>query len=280
MLKKRVIFLFFAFFSISLFSQNISIDKIVENIFKNSPDTLFLQGIISNNDTVNNFYLYRVKNRDNFFDLSLLLNNDVFKISSKTNSEITYKNNENISDNNLFLKDLPLDLLNYGLRNREYQLLSEIKYKGIEVYKVIIIDKVVPIIIDKIEDLVSDQVDSEPLESENEIIENNSSIDKDFTNDIEINNKFKKIILYISKETGVIIKEEFYSQKTDREPLFIKDVKNINYINGFYIPVFWEINSLKSKQTYLVKYNNETISYNKTDIPNNMENMTNFYGVK
>ncbi len=323
MLKKRVFILFFSLFLFNLNaeSKNSLLNaELLEDSYTNSSKQLFSHGVIIKEDITTPITIYRVKNKFNFYDFSIKIEDDIYKSSSKEFDELSNKNSKRVIGENTFFDTLPLDILNYGLRNREYTLIEKaitFKYKGLETNKILITQKEIieepeEIILIEESTFIDDSLTTEEFTSTDEIMiieeatttdkttsseESNSTVESTLSSDDigadSKNNetvvsvkptfkpaKYKKLIYYQAKDTNQILRKEFYFDKTDRNPEYIVETNGINFINGYYIEIEYSITNFKTDQTYIFKYNTETMLYNKEKITNEFKDMTNFYGVK
>lgn len=296
MLKKRLIFIFLTLFLIDA-NANTTVGllskKMVEDQEKGKPDSFFVSGILTIEDIETPFKIYTEKNKY-FSDFSIYLEDSLIMSKTEEYRDLFQENNNKISSSYKLLSSfIPLDILNYPLRNRDYTLLEKsivYKYKNLKANKILIQDKVIEEPEPIIDDLTS--IENEPTSTEDEIVnpklvnELEQETTKVETNIVEIEkskfeiNKYKKITYTIAEGSDIILNKEFYLNVDDLKPLYIYDVDSIKYIDGFYIPTEWSLTDFNTKQKISFKYNTETIIYSKEKISNEFEKMTNFYGVR
>ena len=140
MIKKKVIILFFSMCLANIFADN----NLLIDSYNNSSAKFYTKGIITNSDgKTSNITIYKEKNRDNFFDISILIDSDLFQNSSKELNEVYFKNNFS-NNNSTFYENLPLELLNLGFRNRDFTILetsASFKFKGLKTNKLLSVEK-------------------------------------------------------------------------------------------------------------------------------------------
>jgi len=320
MYKRSVlVFLIISLFNIFVInSQNIIDKNLLEDSFNASSEMLFAQGSISSKKGIDSFKIYRTKNRDGFFDLSIKINEDLYQLSAKKTNDISYKNNSKMEDNNYFYDSLPLDLLNYGFRNVDFKILeksSVFKYKGLNADKILVTEKEEVIEAPTIEEnTTSDEIpsieentieDSEIVNETSTFLDLSKSQDSSLINNNKEENsypltpltpsiitqpkedkvvyepaKYKKIVLYLGEDNNLILRKEFYSNITDREPKYIVEANSINFINGFYIIVEYNISDIENNRDYILKYNTQTLDFSDNELVGTDRRMSNFYGVK
>lgn len=296
MLKKRIIFIFLTLFLIEA-NANTTIGllskKIVDDQEKSKPDNFFVSGILTIEDIETPFKIYTEKN-NYYSDFSIYIEDSLIMSKTEEYRDLYQENNNKIiSSHKLLNSFIPIDILNYPLRNRDYSLLEKsivYKYKNLKANKILIKDKVIEEPEPIIDELTS--TEDEPTSTEdvivnpeivNELAQETTKVE---TNIVEIEkskfeiNKYKKIIYTIAEGSDIVLNKEFYLNEDDLKPIYIYDVDSIKYIDGFYIPTEWSLTDFNTQIKISFKYNTETINYSKDKISNEFEKMTNFYGVR
>lgn len=269
MLKKRIIILFLTLFLFKTYSNtgsSLSNNSILDSYYTSSPDQFFTKGIIAIDGKNTSFELYSEKNSEGFNNFSININENLYKTISKEYKDLFELNSIKIHGDSVFYNTLlPLELLNYPIRNKEYTILekySSFKYKNLRSNKILIKDK--------IEIIPVPVIDQNGLPIDIIRISKNNYLP----------DKYEKIIYIISNESNIILRKEFYLRNNDRAPKYIIEVNSIKYIGGYYIATDWTIKEPSSSNMINFKYNVETIIYNKKDVSNKFSQMISFYGVR
>ncbi len=276
MFRKRVFILFFIFilFKLSADSDISTSDKrIIDNVYKSSPDKFFTIGELTINEETKPFAIYIVKNRDKLNNLSIKTDNDLYKITSSITENKFNKNGKKVTENFPFLETtIPLGVINHVNRNSDYLITDKATrfvYKNLNCYKVLVKEKEKLVIDIETEDEITEV--SENMKT----VKTSQSAIKEITPEV-----YGKTIYYISDISFIVLKKEFYKNKDDREPAFTIESQSINYINDHYIVTEWKITDINSKQEINFRYNIETMIYNKEDILREFITLTSFSGVR
>lgn len=274
MLNKRIILIFLTLITFKVYSeskldqQNI---KIIEDQYNSLPDNFFVEGIISIENQVSSFQLYQEKNSF-FTSQSITVENQLLKSKSDEYFDLFSLNNGKIIGTHKFLNTfLPLEILNFPLRNREYTILEKAivyKYKNLKANKILIIDKK-----NEIKEFTNTY-------NEESIIDNSYELDVVVEETPFESNKYEKLIYTIAEGSNIILKKEFFLNENDRIAKFIYEVENIKYIDGYYIPVEWYYSDSNKSNTLRFKYDTNSIVYTKEKVPNEFSKMATFYGVR
>jgi hypothetical protein len=272
MFRKRVFILFFIFilFNLSAESDISSSDKkIVDEVNNNSPNNFFTIGELTINEEIKQIVIYIEKNRDNFNNLSIKVDDELLKVTNSVTESKFNKNGKKVTNNFPFLDTtIPLSVINHVNRNSDYLIIdkpSRFTYKNLKCYKILVKEK------EKLE------IEEEMTDITDQMSAIQTSVTKVKDLDPEV---FQKTIYYISDISSIILKKEFYKNKDDRDPAYTIDSESINYINNHYIVTEWKITDIKSKQEIKFRYNIETMIYNKEDILREFNTLTSFYGVR
>ncbi|MGL1894590.1 MAG: hypothetical protein OCD02_23395 [Spirochaetaceae bacterium] len=288
MLKRTIVLFFISLLSICFINADSISDKsYFDEYYKNSVPTFFAEGEIEFNEIVTVFAVYKEKNKFNHYNLSIKIDNKIYKIVANETTDLFYIDKTKVTDKDFFYSlPIPLNVLNNALRNRDYILLeksSRFKFKNIRSNKISVLNKVVEITND-ITDSTVLKVSS--INEENPVDEiipeaSNYNITKDVKKIVPIKeNIYSQIDYIISANTPVILKKEFYLTKKSRIPLYIYETNKINYINGHYTETEWMLTNTKTDESIIFRYNIQSILYNKQDVSKEFGSMISFYGVK
>ncbi|OQY40777.1 MAG: hypothetical protein B6229_00900 [Spirochaetaceae bacterium 4572_7] len=281
MLKKRVIVLFFILSTICLFGdtkESVSDKAFIDKGYEAAPKVFFATGKVITNEKEFPITIYREKNKNNFYNLSIKMDNDIYKITSGELETIFNLNNVELSGDVLLKNsNIPLDILNYSLRNMDYNVLSKsrsFKYLEIPTNKILIkekkiIKKVTPTVLDmEPRDLDANNIEPRFVEESNKDVESINFLPE----------KYKKVIYYQGELPSISLKKEFYLNKSDIEPQYVVEVTRIVFINGNYIIANWEITDKKSKKVTTFHLNIDSVIFNKQDIPRDFKSLLYFKG--
>lgn len=262
MFKKRALLLFFTIFLTSLFSEESPLE-IVTDAFNNQPKVFYSEGLLSYKDNSFDFRVF-IENKDYFkSNYSLAINERVYK---------SFETEERIENTNI-----PLDIINFNLEHKEYNLLRSKSIKNINSYRIIITSS-------------NEEIIELPFETKNQSRSNISEDNDSDTNITDTNERvleeplkkpygrFNKIIFSIPTYPKTIIKKEFYINETDKNPVYIYEAENILFIKNQYIVTDWIITDTKTNNIYKFKLNVESITYNKSEVKDT--SLYNFNGVK
>lgn len=276
MFKKRVLFLFFVIFSWNITSEVVisqGNSSILQKSYETNPEELFMEGLLIQDETSYPFVLYREKNSDDYFNLSIKQDNQSVRFK-QTGEKSLSSGEKNILDT-----EIPLELLQYPLRSREYTVLERsnlYKFKELSSNKILVLhkDPVVPEEVDAEEPILNEE------ESEMESTDEDAESITPPTPQIVIIPDYEKLIITVSEMSHTIMEVQYYREKTDREPAYIYEAINIHFIEGYYTVTNCRLTDVKSETTIEFQYNQESVMYNKSDIPPKYRSMTTFYGVR
>lgn len=293
MLKKRIIILFLTLFLFKAFAntnQNLLSSKIIEDQEKSKPENFFSTGTLTLLNNKIPFEIYIEKNQY-FSNLSIHIQDSTLKSKTEEFEDFFQSDNNKIDGSNkIGTTNIPLELLNYPLRQRDYTILEKsivYKFKNLKSNKILITNKIVEIpeiieteVVEPVDNIEEQNIDTETEAVEEIDTTNNDVEEMELVNTIEIDNKYKKLIYIVAEGSNIVLRKEFYLDEDDRDPKYIYEVESIKYIDGYYIPNEWSITEETTKTRALFLYNTDTITYVEKMIPNQYENMTSFNGVR
>ena len=311
MLNRTFIFLLISSFLFNINAQTeqgLLGDKILEGYNNSLPESFFSTGILQISNNKETPFLIYIEQNKYFSDLSITIEESTIKYKSEEYLDYYNKDDKEInSDDKILNSSIPIELINYPLRNRTSRLLEKstfFKYKNLNANKIELIDNFSEpelLIEEEVlenfpeqELLIKEDLTSEETEENSNdeniastIVEVSSVIEDETTVDSSIDEKnkfekssFEKIIIIVSDISNIVLRKEFYINESDINPTYIYDVDNIKYIAGYYIPVEWSLKERNSNSGIVFKYNPKSITYIKEDIPNKFNKLTNFNGVK
>lgn len=293
MFKKRVIILFFTLFLFNLNgddSEKISDKKYIEDLYNKDTKVFFTQGILEVDDNSFEFSLFKEKNKYAYYNYSLMINENIYKVVSRKYSTSYYFNDKEIEHDYIIKEiNIPINIFNYSLINRNYVLLSKsgnTKHKNIPVSKLLIKEKVVDPLENIEEEVIESEVETVVDES---ITDSAEDIKKDVTNDTEqsviLNSDsivyeealYPKVIYHIAKDIDLALKLEFYLDIDSKTAAYSLEADNVSFINNKYFVT--EYNIYDNKQNSVsFKYNIESIILEKKIIDKKFNNMIFFNG--
>lgn len=282
MLKKRVLFLFFIIFSWNISSEVVisqMTSSILQESYDSSPDNLFMEGKLQVGETSYPIIYYREKNRENYFNISVKIDNELTRYKQNKDETLTS------GTQSFYTTEIPIEILDYPLRSREYTVLERsnlYEFKGISCNKILVLhtNRVIE------EEKKEEGLDSiDPLDA---YIMSTTNLNDEFTLETEpepeplpvIIPDYEKLIFTVSEMSDLVMEVQFYKAKKDREPAYIYEAVNLHFIDGFYTVTSWRIRDVKKDITIQVNLNQETLTHDRMKVNPKHRNMISFYGVR